>query len=104
MTIPHKEQGWADVEKELEYVATYASPERRAELLRFLKGQFQGLLQQEIDAAYERAATEVGGMKRDEELRYDGEKLEMISIGEQDNRWNLALSQAAEKLRSLKSK
>jgi len=35
-----EERVWRKVEKELEYVATYASPERRVELLAFLKEQF----------------------------------------------------------------
>lgn len=35
---------WHRIGKELEYVATYASPERRGELLDFLKYQFQTLL------------------------------------------------------------
>lgn len=34
------EQELKIIGKELEYVATYANPERRVELLNFLKGQF----------------------------------------------------------------
>ena len=37
------EKKWKKIEKELEYVASYANPERRAELLHFLKGEFQEL-------------------------------------------------------------
>ena len=48
---PQEQEDWKRVEKELEYVATYTSPERREELLRFLKDQFQSLLATEIERA-----------------------------------------------------
>ena len=46
-----KQEDWKRIEKELVYVATYASPERRDDLLRFLKGQFQTILVAEIERA-----------------------------------------------------
>lgn len=45
------QEDWKRIEKELVYVATYASPERRDDLLRFLKGQFQTILVAEIERA-----------------------------------------------------
>ena len=48
---PQEQEDWKRIEKELVYVATYASPERRDDLLRFLKGQFQTILVAEIERA-----------------------------------------------------
>jgi hypothetical protein len=63
----HTEKGvekiWSEVEKELEYVATYASPERRPELLRFLIGQCERYTAQALQAERDRVREAVEKMR-----------------------------------------
>lgn len=48
-----EEKIWKDIDDELKYVATYASPERREELLNFLRKQFLKMHQKAYTAGME---------------------------------------------------
>lgn len=56
---------WRDIEKELSYVATYANTERRVELLRFLKGQFETLLKAELSRVEQETLERAMGVVED---------------------------------------
>lgn len=67
------EKNWKQVEDELKYVATYASPERREQLLGFLKNLFERLLRTERESYQKElvASWEKKIIKKEERLPYE---------------------------------
>lgn len=64
MTHTHPGTEWSDISKDLEreltWVATYASPERRAQLLQFMKGLFERAIVAQREAGIEEGIRKVG--------------------------------------------